>query len=233
MALSLGQTLRKCRKTAGVTQRSVAQSVGVDVSYVSKLENDRMPPPAADTIVKMARALNVEPDVLLTMSGKIPSSVSQMLGSKPAALRFFRQAADLLVTVQEWEQLTQNLIQLRDGGKSTSDRVSSDLPEFLRNLFWDYDFEILRWPADQHLIISRILTTGDWRTVTWLRERIEARDLSDWLTKRRGRGLDVRRLRFWELILDLPREQVSEWIRSSEQDAWGRRTERELAPGMS
>lgn len=224
MAATLGQTLRQCRQTAGVTQRALAQSVGVDVSYISKLENDRMPPPAADTIVRMARALKASPDGLLTMSGKIPTTVSQMLGSKPAALRFFREAADLAITDREWERLTQLLIQLREGGTQTAGGVGPSLPESLRDLFWDYDLVELTWPSDQHLIIARILAAGDWRSVTWLREQIGDRELRDWLTERRGRGLDTRRLRFWELVLALPHAQVDEWIRVVEQDAWGRRT---------
>ena len=224
MAATLGQALRQCRQTAGITQRALAQSVGVDVSYISKLENDRMPPPAADTIVKMARALNAAPDGLLTMSGKVPTAVSRMLGSKPAALRFFREAADLAVTDQEWKRLTQVLTQLRDQGAPAADSVRPRLPGFLRDLFWDYDLEDLKWPADQHLIISRILATGDWRSVIWLREQIEDLELRDWLTKRRGRGLDARRLRFWELVLALPHARVDEWIRAMEQDAWGWRT---------
>ena len=224
MASTLGQTLKQCRRTAGVTQRALARSVGVDVSYISKLENNRMPPPAADTIVKLARALKAPPDDLLVMSGKIPTTVSQMLGSKPAALRFFREAADLAITDCEWERLTRLLTQLRDGVTPTSGQVGPSLPGFLRDLLWDYNLEGLTWPSDQHLITGRILAVGNWRSVTWLREQCSARELRDWLTERRGRGLDTKRLRFWELVLDLPHVQVEEWIRVSEQNAWGRRT---------
>ncbi len=163
--------------------------VGVNVLYISKLENGRVPPPAADTIVKMDWSLKASPDGLLTMSGKIPTSVSQMLGSKPAALRFFREAADLAITDRVWERLTQLLTQLRDGGTPTM-RVSQSLPGFLRDLCWDYDLVDLTWPSDQHLIIARILAAGDWRSVSWLRTQIGARELRDWLIERRGRGLD-------------------------------------------
>lgn len=223
-AATFGQTLRQCRRSAGVSQRSLAHGVGVDVSYISKLENDRMPPPAADTIVKMARALKAAPDGMLAISGKIPTSVSRMLSWKPAALRFFREAADLAVTDQEWERLTGVLTQLRDQGRLTTASVGPSLPGDIRDLFWDHDVEDLNWPADQDLIIARILAAGNWRSVTWLREQMEARELRDWLVRRRGRGLDARRLRFWELLVALPHAQVNEWIRAMEQEAWGRRT---------
>ena len=220
---TLGQALRQCRRAAGLTQRALAQRVGVDVSYVSKLENDRMPPPAADTLVKLACALSTAPDELLTIAGKVPSAVHRMLGSQPAALRFFRTAADLAITDEDWEHLTQTLIQLRQLHRPTAD--TPGLPASLRALFWDCDFEGLRWPADRDLIIARILAVGDWRSVTWLREQIEVRELRRWLIERRGRGLDGRRLRFWELILGLPRTQVDAWIQAAEEEGWGRRTQ--------
>ncbi len=220
---TLGQALRQCRRAAGLTQRALAQRVGVDVSYISKLENDRIPPPAADTVVKLACALSAAPDGLLTMTGKVPSAVNRMLGSKSAALRFFRAAADLAVTDEEWERLTQALTQLRQEHRPTGD--TPGLPAPLRGLFWDCDFEDLRWLADRDLIISRILAVGDWRSVTWLREQIEARELRHWLIERRGRGLDGRRLRFWELIMGLPHAQVDAWIQATEREAWGHRTQ--------
>ena len=44
--MTFGQSLRKARRAAGHTQRSLAAGVGVDFSYISKVENDRIPPPA-------------------------------------------------------------------------------------------------------------------------------------------------------------------------------------------
>ena len=49
--------------------------------------------------------------------------------------------------------------------------------------------------------------------MTWLRERVEPDQLRQWLIRRRCRGLDAKRIRFWELTLDLPADQVEEWVR--------------------
>ncbi|MFQ5631347.1 MAG: hypothetical protein ACE5I1_21450 [bacterium] len=100
---------------------------------------------------------------------------------------------------------------------------TSRLPQSLAPLFWEYDFDALSWQSDADLITLRILTSGDWQTVTWLRQQIGNEGLRRWLLTRKGRGLDPRRLRFWELILDLPNEQVNEWIDLLEQDPWHRR----------
>lgn len=98
------------------------------------------------------------------------------------------------------------------------------IPGFLKELFWDCDFEDLAWPADQHLLISRILSSGDWQAVTWLRQQVTPFQLRHWLLERKGRGLSPQKLRFWELALDLPHQTVNDWLRLMEQDAWPRRT---------
>src|ERR1700722_10017515 len=86
------------------------------------------------------------------------------------------------------------------------------LPARLRPLFWDHHFSRLTWAADADLIISRVLVSGDWESVRWLQQKVGKEALRDWLLRRRGAGLSVRQLRFWELILGLPRRQVSAWI---------------------
>ena len=42
-----------------------AAGAGLDFSYISKLENGRIPPPAADTVVSLCRILKIEPQELL------------------------------------------------------------------------------------------------------------------------------------------------------------------------
>jgi len=75
-----------------------------------------------------------------------------------------------------------------------------NLPARLKVIFWDYDFKGLRWEEDRDLIISRILSHGDWQALQWLRSRVDSASLKNWLLTRRGAGLSARQLRFWELI---------------------------------
>lgn len=113
MNQSFGQALRDLRRAKGVTQRGLAEKVGVDFSYISKIENDRLRPPAADTIVKICEALEAQPDALLALTGKIPSEVKETLGSSPAAMQFIRNVHSLHLTEQEWTELTGQLKHLR------------------------------------------------------------------------------------------------------------------------
>jgi transcriptional regulator with XRE-family HTH domain len=114
MEQTFGQALRELRRSKDISQRDLAEKVGVDFSYISKIENDRLPPPAADTIVKICAVLKVPPDMLLTLSGKIPSELRATIGSSPAAMQFIRSAQLMGLTEEEWRELTKQLKRLRD-----------------------------------------------------------------------------------------------------------------------
>ena len=86
------------------------------------------------------------------------------------------------------------------------------LPELLRPLFWDYDFESLGWPASRDLVIVRVLQNGGDDAVRWLLQVMGHAELGEWIRQHRGGGMDPRRLRFWQLMLDLPDEEVNGWI---------------------
>ncbi len=111
---TFGHALRDLRRSKGVSQRQLAEKVGVDFSYISKIENGRLPPPAADTIVRICNALEVSPDTLLALTGKIPSGIKNTISSSPAAMQFIRSARALDLTEQEWSELTRQLKRLRD-----------------------------------------------------------------------------------------------------------------------
>jgi transcriptional regulator with XRE-family HTH domain len=112
MEKTFGQTLRDLRRSKGFSQRELADKVGVDFSYISKVENDRLPPPAADTIVNICQVLGVPEEGLLASTGKMPSRVKEMLTS-PAAQQFMRQAREMGLTDEEWERLGERLKYLR------------------------------------------------------------------------------------------------------------------------
>jgi len=97
------------------------------------------------------------------------------------------------------------------------------LPSFLKPFFWDTAFSRLTWKSHKDFIIQRILAKGDWRTVKWLRQRLGDEALRAWILQHRGRGLDNRRLRFWELILPLPKNMVNSWLHSQCNTQWERR----------
>ncbi len=111
---SFGKLLRERRRKAGISQRDLAAQAGLDFSYISKLENDRIPPPAADTVVAICKVLKVEPEELLAACGKLPADIRSTLGSSFAAQSFLQNANKMSLTEDEWKELTSSLQRLRE-----------------------------------------------------------------------------------------------------------------------
>lgn len=97
------------------------------------------------------------------------------------------------------------------------------LPKSLKPYFWDYPFSKLSLRTDRDLIIRRVLVNGSWEAVCWLRKKIGEENLRKWLIAHQGRGLSPRQLRYWELILDLPKREVNKWVNSAKARPWGKR----------
>src|ERR1051326_7166082 len=100
-----GSALRARRRAAGLSQRALATRTGLDFSYISKVENGRLPPPAADTIVAICRVLDTAPEDLLALTQKIPTAVQQTVSRSTAAQRFLREAQQMALTDDEWAQM--------------------------------------------------------------------------------------------------------------------------------
>ena len=98
------------------------------------------------------------------------------------------------------------------------------LPELLRPLFWEHDFNGLRWPTDRDLVIGRILQHGGDEAVGWIRRTAGDTRIVDWLRLRQGRGLDARQLRFWQVVLELSAAEVDPWVSAARENAWGERS---------
>ncbi len=113
MAASFGSLLRNYRQVAGRSQGWLAEHVGRDVSYISKLEHDRLPPPAADTILAISQALGTDATELLALSGKLPSAVLGIVATSRSAQALLRDAQQLRLTEAEWGRLRHALHRLR------------------------------------------------------------------------------------------------------------------------
>lgn len=91
------------------------------------------------------------------------------------------------------------------------------------SLFWDQDFRALTWEQDHNHITARILASGGWDAVAWLRARWGDRALREWIESRCGERLRPQQLRFWQLVLGLPARQVDAWLAAAVRSDWENR----------
>jgi len=88
-SMEFGARLRQLRNRAGLSQRKLADRVGIDYSYLSKIENGVIPPPSEQVIRRLAEVLDADGGELLRLAGKITGDVSSML-KKRGAMRVLR-----------------------------------------------------------------------------------------------------------------------------------------------
>lgn len=88
---SVGQRLRELRLAAELTQRELAAVVGVSVPHISKIEAN-IETASDDLLVRMAAALEADPDELLLLAERVPEELRRVAQSKKGlAVQFFRK----------------------------------------------------------------------------------------------------------------------------------------------
>ena len=99
----------------------------------------------------------------------------------------------------------------------------SRLPEFLRPLFWEYEFDEIRLPGDRAAVTYRILARGGLAHTTWLIDTVGPSAIREHLQRTGGRGLDARTLRYWQALLELPDSVVDTWLEDPGRALWDAR----------
>lgn len=69
--------LKKYRRIAGLTQEQLARKSGVDATLISRLERGERRRLSYDSIVLIARALNLEPEELIPVPPKSPKGAAE------------------------------------------------------------------------------------------------------------------------------------------------------------
>ncbi len=63
--------------------RQVAQRIGVEPAYLSKIEREDVAPPSEAKIRALAEELGEDPDVLLAMAGKVSTDLQEIIRKRP------------------------------------------------------------------------------------------------------------------------------------------------------
>ena len=76
--------------------RQVADRVGIQPSYLSKVERGEVAPPSEDTFRRIADDLGQDPDVLLALAGKVSSDLKTAIIKRPQLFsQIIRELAEM------------------------------------------------------------------------------------------------------------------------------------------
>ena len=113
---SFGELLRERRLAKAVSDasfslRQLADRVGIEPSYLSKIERGEQPPPGEQNIRRLAGELGENPDALLALAGKVSSDLLEIIRERPTVV------AELLRAVRAMPAKKVSAIsrQIRDG----------------------------------------------------------------------------------------------------------------------
>jgi transcriptional regulator with XRE-family HTH domain len=98
--MRFGDRVRELRRLRGLTQQKLAERLSVSLSYVSKVENERLNAgdyPSESFVHKLAEALDTDEDELLLLTDRVPVAILKRIQQRPEAFRTFAQLDDNLM----------------------------------------------------------------------------------------------------------------------------------------
>ena len=88
--ITFGERVRELRKDKGLTLRDLAEKLGVNFTYISKIENQKLSfgeYPSEDLIRAFAKVLKADVNELLLLAQKIPDDIRKLVMKRPDAFR--------------------------------------------------------------------------------------------------------------------------------------------------
>ena len=92
---TFGGRIQRLRRERNLTQRDVASKLGIDFTYLSKLENNRGDAPGEETVRRLAQVLGVDEEELLAAAGKLPAALRDRAQQDVEFARFLRRLPDI------------------------------------------------------------------------------------------------------------------------------------------
>ena len=105
--MTFGETIKELRKQHRMTQRELADQLGVNFTYISKIENDKLEVlPSEDLIRRMAEVLEADAEELLDLAGKLDlKQLQQVAKDLPQAGVLLRRIQSRQLTDKQWQKI--------------------------------------------------------------------------------------------------------------------------------
>ena len=95
--MQFGKRVRQLRTERRLTQRDLAERIGVSDTYISKVENENLhfgDYPSEKFIHKLAAVLEADEEELLLLADKVPAAIRQRVRERPEAFRTLARLDD-------------------------------------------------------------------------------------------------------------------------------------------
>lgn len=103
--MQFGIHLRRLRLDQHMSQRNLAALVGVDFTYISKIESGQLAPPSEEVLRKIARALDTDEDDLINRAGKVPTEIKVTLQDNPLLAELLRTLSEKRLPNEVYRQM--------------------------------------------------------------------------------------------------------------------------------
>jgi len=90
-----GATIQALRKAHDLTQRELAGELGIDFTYLSKLENNRGERPSEKLVRELAARLKTDPEELLALAGRLPEELGELAQADVSFARLLRRLPNM------------------------------------------------------------------------------------------------------------------------------------------
>jgi HTH-type transcriptional regulator, competence development regulator len=103
--MEFGRRLRDLRKQKKISQRDLATQVGIDFTYLSKIEGGRLAPPSEEVIQHLAQVLDADENELINLAGKVPKDLKAVLEESPQAVELLRVLSERKLPNETYRQM--------------------------------------------------------------------------------------------------------------------------------
>jgi len=114
---SFGQVVRELRvkHQEYSSLREFARKVGLSPAYLSRIENEKEPPPSEAVVERLAEALGADKYELFSYAGKIPEEFLETFKKNPKGVAsFMRRAQEIgLESDSDWKELETSLSKMK------------------------------------------------------------------------------------------------------------------------
>ncbi|TWU08885.1 anaerobic benzoate catabolism transcriptional regulator [Symmachiella macrocystis] len=95
--MRFGNRVKELRQEQGLTQQKLAERLDVSLSYISKVENERLNVgdyPSESFVHRLADALEADEDELLLLTDRVPAAIRKRIRERPEAFRHLATMSD-------------------------------------------------------------------------------------------------------------------------------------------